>query len=84
MHIVEVNGEIVSITVDHPKLARLTATELLLCYGRTSTQAIGEATNLAERAYKKSEPSQTHVDDAVDAMVAAGFITSQRGQELKA
>ena len=84
MEVVEVNGQIVSVKVDHPKLARLTQAELLLCYGRASTQAIGEATNLAEKTYKNGEPSQAHVDDAADAMVTAGFITSQRAAEVKA
>lgn len=78
------NGSIEAVKVSHPKLARLTAQELLLCYGMSSTQVIGENTDLAERAYAKSEPSQVYVDNAADGMVAAGFITSQRAAEIKA
>jgi hypothetical protein len=78
------NGAITSVVVAHPKLARLTPTELLLCYGFTSTQTIGENTDLAENAYAKNQPSQTYVDAAADGMVAAGFITTQRANEIKA
>jgi hypothetical protein len=78
------DGSIESVTVAHPKLARLTASEMLLCYGLTSTKTIGENTDLAERAYKAGTSSQTYVDAAADGMVAAGFITSQRANEIKA
>jgi hypothetical protein len=78
------DGSIESVTVSHPKLARLTAQELLLCYGFVSTQTIGENTDLAERAYKAGTSSQTYVDNAADGMVAAGFITTQRASEIKA
>lgn len=78
------NGSIEAVKVSHPKLARLTSAELLLCYGASSTQTIGENTNLAERAYAKGDASQTYVDTAVNAMVTAGFISSQRGAEIKA
>lgn len=77
-------GNIESITVAHPKLARLTPTELLLCYGPTSNQTIGENTALAEMAYKAGTSSQSYVDAAADGMVAAGFITAQRANEIKA
>jgi hypothetical protein len=77
-------GNIESVTVAHPKLARLTPTELLLCYGFTSTQTIGENTDLAEKAHKAGTSSQTYVDAAADGMVAAGFITTQRAAEIKA
>lgn len=78
------DGSIQSVRVNHPKIARLTSAELLLCYGASSTQIIGENTDLAERAYAKGEANQTYVDAAVDAMVTAGFISSQRGSEIKA
>lgn len=84
MNISYENGVIVSVVVDHPKLMSLTFQERLLCYGETSTQAIGEATNSAETAWAKKEPDQVFVDAAADAMVAAGFITTQRANEIKA
>lgn len=77
------DGSIAVVKVSHPKLARLTSAELLLCYGASSTRTIGENTDLAERAYAKGEASQNYVDTAVDAMVTEGFISSQRGSEIK-
>ncbi len=78
------DGSIQSIRVDHPNLSRLTSAELLVCYGANSTQTIGEQTRLAEIAYRDGQSSQTYVDTAVNAMVTAGFISSQRGAEIKA
>lgn len=78
------DGSIAVVKVSHPKLARLTNAELLVCYGSSSTQTIGENTDLAERAHAKGDESQTYVDTAVNAMVTAGFISSQRGAEIKA
>jgi hypothetical protein len=81
--------QITDVFVSIPQLQeRMTQAERISVWGVNSTQTIGEATNNLERNNIDAEgnpviPPVT-VSSLVDLMVAGGFITSQRGAELKA
>lgn len=83
------NGQIVDVIVNIPQLQdRMTQAERVNVWGLTSTQVIGEATNNLERGNIDADgnpviPPVT-VSGLVDLMVAGGFITTQRANEIKA
>jgi hypothetical protein len=85
MRVEYTNGQITDVYVSIPQLQeRMTQAERVSVWGVSSTQAIGEATNHLETNNVNNQGAPVTVASLVDLMVAGGFITSQRGQELKA